>query len=138
MRRTGAVQKTSPSYERAPALSFRLGASPEVLSSLLGPGTEYVPETHVNRHALDRSFRDFATANRAIVRDERFVFRGCPGDVLLMKGLGASRGGGAVHRSPPIEETRETRIVLVLSTVERQLPPFERPGAVPPAHANHM
>lgn len=88
-----------------------------MITTYAGPGTEYVPETYVNRHALERSFGDHTSANRAIVRDERFVFRACPGDVLLMKGLGASPKMGAVHRSPPIEGTRARRVVLVLSTV---------------------
>ena len=88
-----------------------------MITTYVGPGTEYVPEAYVNRHALERSFCDPTSANRAIVRDERFIFRASPGDVLLMKGFGASRGGGAVHRSPPIEGTEERRVVLVVSTV---------------------
>lgn len=74
-----------------------------------GPGTEWVPDSLINRKAL-------GTTNEQIVRDVSQIQRmGCF-HVGMMKGdLKDCRfGKGVVHRSPPVSETGLKRLVLRL------------------------
>lgn len=85
-----------------------------LISTYVGPGTEWVVAGDVRRDVLSQPPFDPDEANRAIVRRETGVRRARAGDVLLMKGrLGG--GDGLVHRSPPIEELGLVRVVLVVS-----------------------
>ena len=74
------------------------------LTTYRGPGTEWVMPVHASR-AL-REQRDF---NGPI---ERIDAR----DGLLFKGSSAGPGIGIVHRSPPIEGTGDTRLLLCLNS----------------------
>jgi hypothetical protein len=85
-----------------------------LISTYVGPGTEWVVAGEVRRDALSLPTFDPEEANRAIVRRQTGVRRARAGDVLLMKGrLGG--GEGLVHRSPPIEALGIVRVVLVVS-----------------------
>ncbi len=89
-----------------------------LVTTYLGPGTEWVPEHAVDRAALAHPASCPCDANKSIVRDEAAVRHAIAGDVLLMKGARHPSQRGAVHRSPPIEGTRQVRVVLVASTVD--------------------
>ena len=86
-----------------------------LITTYLGPGTEWLPRYAVRRDALDHPPDCPCDANRAIVRDRRSVRSALTGDVLLMKGERYGCGAGAVHRSPPIETAGITRLVLTLT-----------------------
>jgi Protein of unknown function (DUF1826) len=85
-----------------------------MVTTYVGPGTEWLPERVVDRAALERMIACPSEANAAIVRDPDGVRRARCGDVLMLKGPARSRAGtkGAVHRSPPLRE-REVRLVLM-------------------------
>jgi len=89
-----------------------------LVTTYAGPGTEWVPEEAVRRDCLGIRLATVADSNQAIVPDFNAVRRALPGDVIVMKGACHPSGRGAVHRSPPIDGTGQTRIVLVASTVE--------------------
>lgn len=88
-----------------------------LITTYLGPGTEWLPEHVVRRDALVEPPACPTTANQLIVRDPSQVRRARAGDVLLLRGHDGVTGAalGAVHRSPPIEASREVRVVLVAS-----------------------
>jgi hypothetical protein len=90
-----------------------------LLTTYLGPGTEWLPESNLRRTALTDSPPCPVAANAAIVRDPARIRRARTGDVLLMKGAASAGPERAlVHRSPPIEGTGEVRVVLALSVYE--------------------
>lgn len=91
-----------------------------LITTYVGPGTEWVPEEAVDRAAMAHPPDCPCDANRKIVRDPSAVRRAAAGDVLVMRGSLAPGGLGAVHRSPPIEAEGIVRIVLVVTTVERE------------------
>lgn len=74
-----------------------------------GPGTEWVPDDHVNRKAL-------GTDNNQIVRDPRYINQMHCFHVGMMKGdlQDCRKGNGIVHRSPPVVEKGQKRLVLRL------------------------
>jgi hypothetical protein len=88
-----------------------------LLTTYLGPGTEWLPEHAVRRDALFEPPVCPVTANQLIVRDPSRVRRARAGDVLLLRGHDGVTGAalGAVHRSPPIEASRKVRVVLAAS-----------------------
>lgn len=88
-----------------------------LLTTYLGPGTEWLPEPAVAREALVDSPACPTTANRLIVRQPELVRHARAGDVMLLRGHDGVTGEalGAVHRSPPIEASRKSRVVLVAS-----------------------
>lgn len=88
-----------------------------LLSTYVGPGTEWLPEEAVRREALEHPAACPTQANARAVRDASGVRRAAAGDVLLMKGALHPDSRGAVHRSPPIENTGVVRLVWTLSTV---------------------
>lgn len=89
-----------------------------LVTTYLGPGTEWVPDHAVDRAALAHPASCPCDANKSIVRDEAAVRHAIAGDVLLMKGARHPSQRGAVHRSPPISGTGQVRVVLVASTVD--------------------
>jgi Protein of unknown function (DUF1826) len=89
-----------------------------LVTTYVGPGTEWVPDTAVRREALDHPPSCPCDANQAIVRDSSAIRHAVPGEVLVMKGGRHPHRRGAVHRSPPIEGTGQTRVVLIASVVE--------------------
>ena len=76
-----------------------------LLSTYVGPGTEWLPDHAVAREHVGASSCCPADANRAIMRDSQALRRALAGEVLLMKGEAwpNNAGRGVVHRSPPIE-----------------------------------
>jgi len=86
-----------------------------MVTTYVGPGTEWLDEADVDRAALARRIRSPAAANAEIVRRPDGVRRARPGDVLMLKGSrdATAAGRGAVHRSPPIEHRGERRFVLM-------------------------
>jgi hypothetical protein len=88
-----------------------------LITTYLGPGTEWLPEHAVRRDALLQPPACPTTANQLIVRDPSQVRRAHAGDVMLLRGHDGVTGAalGAVHRSPPIEASRKVRVVLVAS-----------------------
>jgi hypothetical protein len=88
-----------------------------LITTYLGPGTEWLPEHAIRREALSEPPACPMTANQLIVRDPGLVRRAHAGDVLLLRGHDGVTGAalGAVHRSPPIEGSGNVRVVLVAS-----------------------
>ena len=78
-----------------------------LLCTYLGPGTEWLDHSNVNRHALGKG------SNNNIARDETAVNRANTFDVLILKGKKYGEGELAVvHRSPPIMRHNKTRVLL--------------------------
>lgn len=80
-----------------------------LLCTYLGPGTEWVPDAFANRSALGGG------DNAAIVPDPRRVERLAPFWVGLFKGdlHPDCTGRGCIHRSPPIEHSRNAARILL-------------------------
>jgi len=89
-----------------------------MITTYLGPGTEWLPETAVDRAAMARSIECPFEANRAILRPNAKVHHAVAGDVLLMKGAVHPSARGAVHRSPPLSAADPVRVLLTMSTVD--------------------
>lgn len=89
-----------------------------LITTYIGPGTQWLPEAAVNRAALAGLIPCPMEANRAIVRSEDAIQHATPGDVLVMKGELHHGALGAVHRSPPIAGTNQLRVVFTLTTEE--------------------
>jgi hypothetical protein len=89
-----------------------------LVTTYVGPGTEWVPDEAVRREALDHPPDCPCDANKEIVRDASAIRHAVPGEVLVMKGALHPSHRGAVHRSPPIEGTGRVRVVLIASTVD--------------------
>ncbi|MBJ14183.1 MAG: hypothetical protein CMB70_02295 [Euryarchaeota archaeon] len=78
-----------------------------LLCTYLGPGTEWLDHSNVNRHALGKG------SNNNIVKDEAAINRANTFDVLILKGQNYGEGELAVvHRSPPIMRYNKMRILL--------------------------
>tara|TARA_Y100000589_G_scaffold249743_1_gene237837 strand:- start:601 stop:1203 length:603 start_codon:yes stop_codon:yes gene_type:complete len=78
-----------------------------LLCTYLGPGTEWLDHSNVNRHALGKG------SNNNIVKDETAINRANTFDVLILKGQNYGEGELAVvHRSPPIMRYNKMRILL--------------------------
>ena len=85
-----------------------------LLCTYIGPGTEWLPEGHVDRTELGLRGRTPDDANRAIATGR--PTRAAAGEVLVTKG--ASFGSGAdgfVHRSPPVD--LGTRVLVAIDPV---------------------
>jgi hypothetical protein len=94
-------------------LRFRL------VTTYLGPGTEWLPDEAVDRAVLDHPPECPCDANRKLVRAPHRARRARAGDVLLSKGVHAvGRARAFVHRSPPLEGTGAMRLVLIASSGE--------------------
>lgn len=90
-----------------------------LVTTYVGPGTEWVPDAAVRREALDHPPDCPCDANKEIVKDASAIRHAVPGEVVVMKGALHPNHRGAVHRSPPIEGTGRVRVVLIVSTVDR-------------------
>lgn len=86
-----------------------------LLCTYSGPGTLWLPDEYVNREALN-SCGD----NECIITDESKIQQANTGDVVILKGAVYPKSGtkACVHRSPTIEETGETRLLLRIDTNE--------------------
>ena len=80
-----------------------------LLCTYLGPGTQWLDNTNVNREWLGKG------DNQKIVKDFSQIRQTTPFDILLLRGgLFESGFEGAVHRSPPISEAKVRRVLLKL------------------------
>ena len=78
-----------------------------LLCTYVGPGTEWLDHENVNREALGKG------QNENIVKDATKINRAKAFEVLLIKGSKYDEyETGVVHRSPPIEHERHTRVLL--------------------------
>ena len=89
-----------------------------LITTYIGPGTEWLPEEAVDRAAMVGAFECPFEANRAIVRPDATVQCAAAGEVLLMKGAAHRAARGAVHRSPPLTAAEPRRVLLTVSTVD--------------------
>ncbi|MEN9579960.1 MAG: hypothetical protein RJA70_2969 [Pseudomonadota bacterium] len=108
----GAVRSDQCRKFHVDYLRYRL------ITTYVGPGTEWVPDDSVRREALDHPPDCPCDANKAIVREAAAVRHAVAGEVVVMKGDRHPNRRGAVHRSPPIEGTGRVRVVLIASTVD--------------------
>lgn len=83
-----------------------------LVTTYRGPGTQWLPETAVDRSALDR--RDHET----ICRSPEAIRVLAPGTVGLFKGARHPEGGGLVHRSPPLSGTGIVRLFLAIDPID--------------------
>lgn len=86
-----------------------------MLCTYHGPGTLWLTEENINRGALN-SCGD----NECIVIDENKVQQAKTGAIVILKGAVYSKNRikAIVHRSPTIEESGETRLLLRIDTNE--------------------
>ena len=78
-----------------------------LLCTYKGPGTEWLDPSNVNMEALGKG------CNAKIVRDFSKVHKTKAFEVLLIKGAKYEKeGSGVVHRSPPVEKEKLTRVLL--------------------------
>ncbi len=89
-----------------------------MVTTYVGPGTEWAPDAAVSREALDHPPGCPCDANKAIVKDSSAIRHAVSGEVLVMKGARHPDRRGVVHRSPSIEGTGQTRVVLAASVVD--------------------
>ena len=85
-----------------------------LICTYAGPGTDWLRNEDVVREKLVPSELDAEIANRQVVKDGAVLQRSASGEVLLLKGdaYPGNSGFGAAHRSPPLEATAATRLVL--------------------------
>jgi hypothetical protein len=90
-----------------------------LITTYVGPGTEWLPEPSVNREVLHHPPDCPCDANKQISRPGTHPRQAAAGDVLLMNGQRNDDGlPGLVHRSPALGSIfGGIRIVLALSTV---------------------
>lgn len=81
-----------------------------LLCTYLGKGTEWVEEPYVNRKMLMHG------ENHQIIRDSTKVQTMQPFEIGILKGEASKKNKklGIVHRSPPITQTGEKRLLLRL------------------------
>ena len=86
-----------------------------MLCTYSGQGTMWLPEGAVNR-----SFLKSMEGNESIVSDNALVQQVSAGDVVILKGAiyPQKNTKAIVHRSPPIEESGEKRILFRIDTNE--------------------
>lgn len=89
-----------------------------LVTTYVGPGTEWLPDEAVRREALDHPPDCPCDANKEIVRDSSAIRHAAPGEVIVMKGALHPGQRGLVHRSPPIEGTDRVRVVLIATVVD--------------------
>ena len=78
-----------------------------LLCTYRGPGTEWLHHSNVNREALGKG------CNEKIVKDFSAIKRANTFDVIIIKGASYEIGElSIVHRSPPIEAEKLTRVLL--------------------------
>ncbi len=86
-----------------------------LVTTLVGPGTEYVASEHVARAMLGHAAGGASDINSGLLRPGAVVARAEPGDVVLMKGESwpGNAGCGAVHRSPPTRADAPRLVVTI-------------------------
>ncbi len=95
-----------------------------LLCTYVGPGTEWLPEHALRRSALAKRSASTIADNAKLLVDAAALQRAQPGNVLVMKGERFGDGTpGVVHRSPAIEASGLTRLVLTLSVMPSPNPP---------------
>ena len=78
-----------------------------LLCTYLGPGTEWLDHSNVNRNELGKG------CNGNIVKDMSLINRANTFDVILLKGARyGDHTQSVIHRSPPIEHAKSTRVLL--------------------------
>ena len=85
-----------------------------LLCTYEGPGTLWLEDDNVNRTALN-NFED----NDQIILDPERIRQVSTGAVIILKGEKYANDGitGAVHKSPAIEESGETRLILRIDSL---------------------
>lgn len=78
-----------------------------LLCTYMGPGTEWLDNSNVNRDGLGKG------CNKNIVKDFKQINKAKTFEVLLLRGIKYKNEKSAVvHRSPPVETDFQTRILL--------------------------
>lgn len=75
-----------------------------LVQTLNGPGTEWLPESTLNRSKLGRGSQGLPDHESGIYRSEQDIGHVQAGDIALLKGSGwvGNEATGLVHRSPPV------------------------------------
>ncbi len=91
-----------------------------LVTTYVGPGTEWVHESDVAHEALDHPDDCPCDDPFALVRNREGVMRASTGDLLVMKGeLFGGSVRGQVHRSPPMKGSGLHRYVVTLTVPGR-------------------
>jgi hypothetical protein len=96
-----ALDRTCPLFH-VDRVSLRL------LCTFRGPGTEWLPDSMVNRKQLGRG------SNRKVTKPGTLVYEVGPFQICILKGKSfkGNSNAGAVHRSPAVPDTRDGRWFL--------------------------
>jgi Protein of unknown function (DUF1826) len=87
-----------------------------LLCTYSGPGTEWLPDAYAHRQAVYDCECPAHARNDALVKDPRQIKKVRTGDVVIMKGerFPGNAGAGIIHRSPPIQSSGISRLVLTI------------------------
>jgi hypothetical protein len=90
-----------------------------LVSTLVGPGTEYVAEEYLNRRWLGHAAGGLADEVTGLLRAGARIEQAETGDIVMLKGetWPGNEGRGAVHRSSHASSA-EPRLVLTLDALE--------------------
>ena len=87
--------------------------SRRLLCTYLGPGTEWLEESNLNREGLGKGNND------EVILDYNKIKQANQYDLLLLRGSKfAQNFKGAVHRSPPMTKTFPKRVLLKIDEME--------------------
>lgn len=87
-----------------------------MLCTYVGPGTLWLPDTVVDREAYLAE-----GPNTDIVQEESQIQQAQTGDVVILKGALYPEATPILHRSPPVEEKGERRLLLRIDTNASQI-----------------
>ncbi len=82
-----------------------------MLCTYVGPGTLWVPDEVIDHKAYQQG-----KANEEIVMDNSLIQQANTGDVVILKGALYTDANAILHRSPPLEEQEEKRLLLRIDT----------------------
>lgn len=89
-----------------------------LVTTLGGPGTEWIPNSAVNRDKLGHRSQGQPDEQSGLISSPAVIQRMAPQHVGLMKGerWPENEGGGLVHRSPALKQG-EARLVITLDVI---------------------
>lgn len=90
-----------------------------LVCTYLGPGTEWVDDTQIDRSKLGRGANGQPDTKSGLFTNEVSVETASPFDVVLLKGTlwQGNAMQGAIHRSPNVLSTASPRVLLVMDAL---------------------
>ncbi|MEM7104719.1 MAG: DUF1826 domain-containing protein [Bacteroidota bacterium] len=84
-----------------------------LLCTYVGPGTLWLPDEAIDNDALKAGKK-----NQEFIKDETKIQQAGTGDAVILKGALYPEANPILHRSPPIVENGEVRLLLRIDTNE--------------------